>query len=995
MWASIGTAAADPPLARLSPAGVRAVLAEAVQRARETDVLGPLTVAVAQPGYSRRILTRFEAWIRGERHPEGPAPGPGPVESAEWALFRHFAETLDDIAARTPAGWAVWASRLLTASPPAGWRNLDDTLIVVVEPVAPSRAIRRALDDMHRRAGAMIVTLPYDPEPTLGEVYAAVEPTRRYFLAAGFVPEVISPGSAERAEIDRELFRTDAHLRPPLSGLGLQVLGGPRGEGQALLVARRVREAVRAGTPPDEILVLVPQEDDDVALIRTTVASWGVPVAPGPTRRLATTPALAALRLVIRLPVEKWEVATLTRLLRNGAVDWARLGLGDDLRRFEVAAALCATRVYRHRDKLRNALDRVIREATSPKAWSIEGLARSALDRLADRIDPVARAGPWRVHLARLATLAADLGLDEAQLAPFWDALADTAWVLDQVGPAIAAQPLSWADFVAEVERIIAEAEPLPTPAIASAGAVRVEVIGTVDAARGAVVIIANLAERTFPRPGSVPLDPAQASEPPPEAAPDADMDAVDPDPLAIQHTDLSYARELLRFTRALAAADESLTLAYPTTDVTGEGLLPAGFLDEILRRLDPAAGVVATYNRFDPVLRGHEELAVAAGDARVLAVARACGGDVAPLRYLAADPDHAEALRGVAEAFRVGHLRRERFDFNAHDGWLLDQDVVTKIAAAFGPEHTFSPSQLESYAFCPFQFFQKYVLNLRSADGGEELAEDYAGRGKDVHRVLEEVHMAMLAEDTTDLATRLPILIETKMTAELDRFDRQAPPGEADVAEVLREINTLRSTKALGRYLAQFKAYAAKAGANAVPHRFEVSFGQDDKPNSLPYLNLGAADRSIRLQGVIDRIDLVPVEGETRFRVIDYKTGANPTAADVRSGLASQLPLYAMAVERLVLPSGDVAFLDAGYWSLPKDGFKGVKLDSWEDYRDRMVGFVLAMVGELRRGVFPVFSQDSKCTQMCDFHKTCRVTEVRSARKSWNDRPILEVIQP
>ncbi len=45
-------------------------------------------------------------------------------------------------------------------------------------------------------------------------------------------------------------------------------------------------------------------------------------------------------------------------------------------------------------------------------------------------------------------------------------------------------------------------------------------------------------------------------------------------------------------------------------------------------------------------------------------------------------------------------------------------------------------------------------------------------------------------------------------MAAELDRYDRDAPPGEADVAEVLREINTLRSGKALDRYLAQFRAY-------------------------------------------------------------------------------------------------------------------------------------------------------------------------------------------
>jgi len=987
----VAAASTELPPARLSPAGVRAALGEAIQRARETDVIGPLHVAVDQPGYSRRILAQFAAWIRGERRPEGPPPGKSPVEVAQWALFSHFSETLDDIVARTPEGWAVWASWQLVENPPVGWRHLGETLVAVVEPVAPSLAIRRAIDFCNDRAGAMVVTLPYDPEPTLGEVYAAVEPTRRYFLDAGFVEGPQSSRPAGQAEIDAELFRADAHLRPPLTGAGLQVLGGPRGEGQALLVARRVRAALEAGISPDDVLILVPREDDDVATIRSTLASWGLPVAPGPTRRLATTPAVSALRLVIRLPGEGWEVATLARLLRNGELGWDRLDLGEPFRRFEAAAAICATRVYRNRDKLRKALDRVIHEAKTPTQAQGQRLARTALDRLAVRIDPVVRSGSWRVHLGRLQTLADKLGLDDAELAPLWDAIEDHAWVLDQVGPAIAAQPLRWTDFVDRVERIITDAEPLPVSSIESAGAVRVEVISAVDAARASVVIIANLAERTFPTPGSVPLDPVRSVKVSSEVESET-ADPIDADPATTQHTDLSYAREMLRFTRALAAADDALTLVYPTTDVTGERLLPAGFLDEILRRLDPAAGLVETYNRFDPVLRGHEGLAVAAGDARVLAVARACAGDPVPLRELAARPDHAAALRGVAEAFRVGHVRRERFDFNAHDGWLMDTDAVAKVAETFGPEHTFSPSQLESYAFCPFQFFQKYVLNLKSADGVEELAEDYAARGKDVHGVLEEVHRVLLAENSSDLAARLPILIETHMGAELERFDRDTPPGEADVAEVLREINTLRSGKALDRYLAQFRAYSAKVGANAVPHQFEVKFGQPDKPDSLAHLILGDGDRAIRLQGVIDRIDLVEIEGETRFRVIDYKTGSNPTPADVKSGLASQLPLYAMAVERLVMPAGATAFLDAGYWSLPKDGFKGVKLDAWEDYRDRMVNFVLAMVRELRRGVFPVFSQEAKCVQMCDFHKTCRVAEVRSARKAWNDRPSLEV---
>ena len=980
------------------------MLAEAIQRGRETDVLGPLIAAVDQPGWQRRTLVQFATWTRNERRPEGPPPGKGRAEVAQWALFGHFNEVLSDIRARTPEGWAHWASSRLGTAPPPPWRDLSRTLLVIVEPVAPSPAVRRALEVWNERAGGLIVTLPYEAESALSEVYAAVEPTRRYFLDQGLGEEVVSTSTGPTT-LDRELFRADAHRRPPLSGAGLQILGGPKGEGQALLIAERVRAGLAAGMTPVEILILVPREDDDAATIRSVLASWQIPVAPGPTRRLATSPAVAALRLVLRLSVEDWDVATLARLLRHGAVSWDKLGLGDTNRRFEVAAAITATRIYRNRIRLRKALERGLAEPRSKAHGETHESAREVLKRIADRLDPLVRSVPWRTHAARLQVLAEQLGLDADQLAPLWDAIGDQGWVLDQVGPAIAALPVQWPDFVSSVERIIAEAEPLPDHPTAESGTVRVAAVGSVDGARAPLVILANLAEKTFPAPDSVPLTPARSVDPGPSlfddpsaadptAAEPAGADLIAADPAAERRTELGYARELLRFTRAVAAADAALVLTFPTTDTGGEGLLPAGFLDEVLRRLDPAAGVVARHARFDPVLRGHESLAVASGDLRVLAVARACGGEMAPLGALAAHPDHAGPLRGVAEAFRVGHLRRERFDFNAHDGWLMDGDAIARVAESFGTEHSFSPSQLESYAYCPFQFFQRYVLGLKPTDGFEELAEDYAGRGKDVHRILEEVHKVMIAEGSTDLATQLPILIQTKMTAELARFDHESPPGQADVAEVLREIDARRSGKALDRYLAQFRAYAAKVGAGAVPHRFEVTFGQKGT-DSLGPLVIGDIHEQIKLQGVIDRIDLVEAGGELRFRVIDYKTGSNPSPADVKSGLASQLPLYAMAVEELALPAGATGFLDAGYWSLPKDGFKGVKLEAWDDFRAAMVEFVLAMVRELRRGVFPIASQEAKCTQFCDFHKTCRVGEVRSARKAWDDRPTLEVRKP
>ena len=967
------------------------MLGEAIEQARETDTLGPLRAAVERPGLRRRLLGRFATWTRLERSPHAPPPGNGPVEAAEWALFGHFTATLADIHAQTPEGWATWASRILVESPPPGWRNLPDTFVALVEPVAPDPAVRRVVEHWAARAGGLVVSLPFDPEPALGEVYAAVEPTRRFFLDLGFAEEPV-PDSPGLTALDRELFRADAHQRPPLSDDGMRILGGPKGDGQALLIARAVREALQAGTSPDEVLILVPREDEDVATIRAILRSWRIPVAPGPAGRLATDPAVAALRLVLGLTVRDWEVATFTRLLRHGAIGWDRLGLGDPFARFEVAAALNATRIYRDRDRLRSALERAIAQAkpTAPNKPHLEA-ARATLDRLAALIDPAIRPGAWRVHLDRLQSLADALGLDEIALAPLWDAVEDHAWVLDQIGPAIAAEALDWPKFVGAIERIITEAEPLATPPGEGAGTVRIAAVGTVDAARADLVILANLAEKSFPTPGSVPLEPT------PAVAVAADPEAAfilnpDPDPAVEtdRPTDLSYARECLRFTRAVASADSALVLTCPTTETSGESLLPAGFLDEILRRLDPESlARVERHARFDPVLRGHEDLARSTGDARVLAVAEACGGDFGPLGDLAALPDHAGALRGVAEAFRVGHARRERSDFNQYDGLLMDTAAIARIAAKLGPEHPFSPSQLESFAYCPFQFFARYVLGLKLTDAAEELAEDYAERGREVHDVLEKVHQTLKDTGSTDLLGDLTIHIQTYMSAELSNYDDTTP---ADVAEVLREINTRRTGRALDRYLNQFRKYSVKDGVGAVPDRFEVKFGQPDKPGSLEHLILGTGETQIKVQGVIDRIDRVDQDGQSRFRVIDYKTGANPSQGDVKSGQASQLPLYAMAVEELVLPSEGVDFLDAGYWSLSKEGFKPVKLDGWDDFRGAVVEFVEAMVGKLRGGVFPIASQESKCTQFCDFHKTCRVKEVRQTRKTWDDRPKLEV---
>ena len=787
----------------------------------------------------------------------------------EWALFRAYRETLRGLRAEDPEGWAVWASRVLAKQPLPQLRKPGH--VVVIDPISPTRANWRLLDHCQKWAKSMIVTLPYDPDPALAELYGSTDTARRRFLDKGFV-EGVEPGEglwprpAGLAAIERELFRSDAHERPKLRierDKGLEILGGPSGEGLSLLVAREVRRQLDRGLPPGEILILVPRLDEDADRIRETLLSWNLPVDRGRERRLSTIATISALRLAMRLPAEGWEVKSIVRLLRNGQVRWPHLDRVSRFGRFEAASAMNATRVFRDRAALREALERD--QADSPGERSATSALR-ALEQLGEVIDSTAGPGPWRVQVDRAQRLGDALGLESSDLEPLWDALDDQGWVFEGLGAAVAEESWTWAEFVGQVDAIVAEvAVPAPPP---EPGTIRLGAVDDAGGARATVVILANLAERTFPTPDAVALDaaPSDALEP-----------AGRPDP--------AFSREMLRFARVAASADERLVLAYPTTDINGEALLPAGFLDDLMRRLDDptAQSCVEKHARFDPILRNHRDLAKSGADARVLAVALASlEEDVEDLRSLSARPEHSESLRGDGRGVPGGPSPADRDGLRPLRRSPPGPERDRQDSRSLRPDHAFSASQLESFALCPFQFYQRYVLGLKVVDERQELDEDYAGRGSEVHRVLEQIHLQAEAEGVPNLIDRLKVLIETEMRVELEQHDSK----EASIPEVIMEIGTRRTNKTLGRYVGQFRSYFEKA--EPIPHKFEMAFGQedlDDSSTSFPPLTIGDGQDLVKLQGKIDRIDLIREDGAVHFRVIDYKTGSNPPARTCSPG--------------------------------------------------------------------------------------------------------------
>src|SRR5262249_30067490 len=188
-------------------------------------------------------------------------------------------------------------------------------------------------------------------------------------------------------------------------------------------------------------------------------------------------------------------------------------------------------------------------------------------------------------------------------------------------------------------------------------------------------------------------------------------------------------------------------------------------------------------------------------------------------------------------------------------------------------------------------------------------------------------------------------------------------------------------------RYVVQHRNYESDPRGRPIPHRFEVSFGKEDADGAYPHLEIGRGARAVRLQGKIDRIDIVEGSEGRGFRVIDYKSGHGPTANDVRQARLLQLPLYAMAVERIILAGDGLTLHDVGYWALRKEGYKAIAFEEWHQVQSVLESYVAELVDRLRRGVFVVDSQVDGCEGFCDYRAICRVRQARLAAKH-HDRP-------
>ena len=865
-----------------------------------------------------------------------------------------------------------------------------------------TRTEHEILGILASRAAESWISLPLEPEPRRNGLFdkplKTLAELRRRHSGMG-VEELSRPGHPSwpaMAHLEQTLFVNPRQARPASETTGLEIVTTGRQLGEIQWIAVRIKRLLIEGDPglgggpvrPGEIAVVFRHPQGCGDLVSEVFGRLGIPFALEAKQPLGRSPALVMLVSLLQLDGDDWPVHDLLTVLGNNyfCPDWPQWRDG--------AMVATCERVIR-RLQVSKGRDRLLRQLPSTDAAPEDEAVLAVLQRLATALDELpqhASLADWARAWRRLADQTGLLRAmrDGEELA--WQRLEDawqenlalTGWLSQEAIPLDRRQALA------------ALIDLLGNQSIGRANdeSGRVRVLSAVGVRQLQVpyLFVAGLCEKSFPSPDRENRLYAESEH----------QRLIDEGLPLPTRTDRQND-EMLLFYEAITSATRRLWLSYPAVDESGEPFSPSPYLVAAEQACGP--GLIRRTEQLDLGPVPGDDALVSVDAFRLRAVYTAMkDGNVDLLagffRYAGAAGD------GIASGMELLSLRQDRNRFGPAEG-MLSEAVQPRLASEFSRQRTFSATELEAYAYCPFRFFIERLLKLEPVED-PVLEIDYRQRGLLAHEFLASLHRRVNQHcgEPSSPATLEPDTYRRLLAEALEEV------AGSDITDSLQgalgEVNRRTLLQWTADYRAQHEKYDAlwrECDVAPRPELFEVSFGRpfrqgDGPPSTEMPLELVYQDDAVLLSGRIDRIDTGEVGGHVVFNVLDYKTGGSTRFSPeaVARGTVLQLPVYALAVTELILNDRDAVPWQAGYWYIGSDGFRprqAMKMyhvtegglepsDQWEVIRGLLAKTIVGLVEGMRAGQFPVWSADPDCTGRCPFSTVCRINQIRSLEKTW-----------
>lgn len=302
-----------------------------------------------------------------------------------------------------------------------------------------------------------------------------------------------------------------------------------------------------------------------------------------------------------------------------------------------------------------------------------------------------------------------------------------------------------------------------------------------------------------------------------------------------------------------------------------------------------------------------------------------------------------------INQGGKILKTRRARHAFGVFEGHAYQ--LVDFLVSHYAPDRPWSPSRLEQYTTCPFEFYVNNVLGIKERNV-PELGLSTAQKGSIYHEILELVYRK--AGNNAD-ATALLALLEdyaasVYLSAPQKQGFRESPLWEVEKTEM---TSKLRDT---------IKALEEKR-EDWDPIQLEAKFGIRQ-----PF-TIGIGTEKVLIRGTIDRVDR---NSRGEIRVIDYKSGSgNLSKSDLLSGRRLQITVYALAAQQS-LGFGNV--VNGFYWviggkqnpHLQLSKFKHEDLEGLDAAYAVLQTHLTQTISGVRAGEFPPKPPKGGCPDYC-----------------------------
>jgi len=355
------------------------------------------------------------------------------------------------------------------------------------------------------------------------------------------------------------------------------------------------------------------------------------------------------------------------------------------------------------------------------------------------------------------------------------------------------------------------------------------------------------------------------------------------------------------------------------------------------------------------------------------------------------------------------------------------------------------SITDLQMYAKCPFQFFINKIIKI--AEPKEpELALSPLDRGTLLHNILyqfyignqaiifddnknEYVIKSLLRQTQDDRNSKLPDIIPVKLERKQRKnYLKQLLILAEKELEFLRfehpffkaDEDLITGTKERPGILEKWLDAELQRIENNwefQPVLFEFSFGMKSHKQKSAIIESVDID-GLKIQGKVDRIELMKDLSGYKFVVADYKNRMSKVAtnSDIKNGISFQMPLYMMAVERILKDYYDIeAKISGGVYygfepHLENDKQITHKFSLLPDFNPlctpdirRRSGQVLSskenlddilkeslnkakqITDKISNGIFPVEPVKQAC-DYCSFSAICRINEKKDVEAIENE---------